>query len=1484
MFRFSTLFSKSIFALTALLLCSISANAQRNQVFSARISSSTDDAEEQGLNGNNPGRIDITSSDIELVEDGGDGNQFVGLRFAGVNIPRNAIIDSAFIQFTVDEEVRTGAASVVIRTENNDNSTTFTSSDNDISGRNTNSVSVNWNNIPDWNSVREAGLDQRTPNIASLVKDIISRNGWNSGNAISFIITGTGRRNAVAYDDVPSESPQLTVHYSLPTSTTFSILASNDDAEEDLIGGSIDITSSDLELVTENQEQAIGLRYANVSIPQGATITSAYLQFRVDEVSTSGNVDVAFLVENTDDAQAYSPSTNNISGRPYSNADTILWNINQWPNVGTVGSDQQSPDLSTLIQAIVDKQTWFSGNALALLAIDPQRLGISGYAGNTGRRTAESFDGSGGPQLVVEYLEPNRYINGNFPIAKNSSWKYLDNGIDLSNTWLPNNFDDSNWKFGNAVLGYSNPSATTINFGPDPNNKHITTYLRHTFNGDNAQEFDSLIFKVLRDDGVVVYINGVEAFRSNMPNGNIDYTTLASGTVGGSDETTYYEFRVDNTLTPGENTIAVELHQAEANSSDLSFDLEVEGKLPPLATTAYPINSGDEWSYLDNGVDISASDWKSFAFNDTAWNYGPAPLGYSNPVNTTLSFGPDANDKYITYYFRKRINVSNLASLPDSIILNLKRDDGAIVYINGVELIRSNLPLGPVDYNTFSTEIVSGADEDAFYSTTVSKNVLKQGNNIFAVELHQRDGTSSDLGFDFEIIELPTLRNSCVGENDAHISCYTSLEPSGQGPDFFIPNTHAFQLLLEQGNAYTDQSVRSNVPGNNDFTGYIGKNGSSSDGFVGINHENSPGGVSIIDIHYEASSKIWSVDASAAVDFYNNDLVTTTRNCSGGITPWGTYITSEESTNAGDANSDGYEDVGWQIEIDPVTKAVKTYGNGKQEKLWAMGRMSHENVVVANDSLTAYEGEDSGNGLVYKFVADNKMDLSSGTLYALKLDGGLNGGEPVLPTGEWIIVPNSTKADRNNTRSLALSLGATPFNGVEDVEIGTIDNKIYFTAKGSSRVYRFKEAGNDSISEFETFVGGQSYIINYGSGIVSESWGSGNDNLCFDDLGNLYVLQDGSRNHVWMISPDHTQAKPKVDIFAKLPSGSEPCGMTFTPDYKFMFLSVQHPSGSNSSTFQVDAAGNMVDMSRSATLVIARKEFLGDYAPTTIASNLSVSNIECTKLDINFSRSSSDGHIVIVKEGSPVDVAPLDGINYNDSSKFGLGTEIGIGNFVVYEGTDTSISLTGLKSSRAYHYAIFDYNQDPNKFYNKQSAKNIAGTNSISTSPIIGNETVEVGSTEIYSVNNRNGSSYSWSISNGTIISGAGSNQITITWNNTAGLGSLNVTESNSNGCSGNTKTKSVQIKNSTVGINNVDFDDAISISPNPSTGKSLLNLSSLDGKADITISNIQGKNILVVKDTANNYTIDLSNKEKGTYLVRIESQGKVAIKKLIIQ
>jgi len=442
----------------------------------------------------------------------------------------------------------------------------------------------------------------------------------------------------------------------------------------------------------------------------------------------------------------------------------------------------------------------------------------------------------------------------------------------------------------------------------------------------------------------------------------------------------------------------------------------------------------------------------------------------------------------------------------------------------------------------------------------------------------------------------PTLPND-------HISNFTSVMPSTQPQDLRIPATHTFQMLVQGGTPYSTQGS-GNVKESFDFTGYVpaGTGTSSTNGYLSINHEGSSAGssgVSMLDLSFNATTKLWNVMAKNPVNFA--PVVGTFNNCSGGVTPWNTIVTCEENTPTfpTDSNNDRYLDFGWNVELDPATRSVKDQnGNGTPDKLWRMGRFKHENIVVAPDRRTVYEGADEGadNSFVYKYVANTAGQLAEGNLYVLKLNGPIG----TATTGTWIQVPNTTPAECNTTTPTARALGATSFSGVEDVDINPLTGQIYFTAKGPGSTYRFTDSGaaGTTVTGFEVFVGNSSsvtnraYTINYGSGTVSEPWGTGNDNLTFDSQGNLYVLQDGGRNHVWLVKPCHTQANPAVELFAVTPDGCEPTGMTFSPDEKFMFISLQNPNRTNTLA-TVDAAGQSVVFNKSTALVIARRGVLG---------------------------------------------------------------------------------------------------------------------------------------------------------------------------------------------------------------------------------------------------------------------------------------------------
>lgn len=594
-------------------------------------------------------------------------------------------------------------------------------------------------------------------------------------------------------------------------------------------------------------------------------------------------------------------------------------------------------------------------------------------------------------------------------------------------------------------------------------------------------------------------------------------------------------------------------------------------------------NKNSAWRYNDSNQ-AQVDQWKDANFDVSAWSTGNGPLGYGDPVTTTLNTG------LVTAYFAKDFNV-NLSDLSDTMELGIMRDDGIVVYLNGEEVARDNMPAGTITFNTWSSTTIDGAAESVYNIFSIPKSKFVNGTNRISIELHNRGTASSDLRID-AYLKTTTNTTNPVTCNAAHISCFTSIVPTSQTNKLIIPAEHRYQLILKEGDNYTEGGGL--VGGQNDFTAYVAKNGSSVDGYLSVNHETNPGGVTMAEINYNASTKLWQLTRSRAVGFSDPSLVQTIRNCSGGITPWGTVVTAEEQTTSGDVNNDGYKDYGWLVEIDPATAQVVSQNtNGTKGKLWQMGIMNHENVVINNAGTVAYFGEDGGTHMVYKYVMDTPNDLSSGNLYVLKLDQGLSNGDPVATTGEWIQIPNKTQADQNNTAALAQTLGGTSFNGVEDVDISPIDGKVYFTAKGLNKVYRMKDDGA-TLSQVETFVGGLStvYSFNTAQGVKSEAWGDGNDNLTFDELGNLWVLQDGGKNYIWVVAPDHTQANPKVRLFASMPAGAEPTGLTFTPDHKFGFFSIQHPDATIST--DVDATGNTIDYrGKSATIVIALKDNLG---------------------------------------------------------------------------------------------------------------------------------------------------------------------------------------------------------------------------------------------------------------------------------------------------
>ncbi len=389
-------------------------------------------------------------------------------------------------------------------------------------------------------------------------------------------------------------------------------------------------------------------------------------------------------------------------------------------------------------------------------------------------------------------------------LTSGSTWRYLVTSGDPDPGWKSNplfNDTDPPWYGGPSPLGYGgqgSPSVTIASEGgtcvdecvgtvaSPPSCKtctarSITTYFRKKVNLTNVSG-SSFTMRYQRDDGIVLYINGTEVIRENMPlaPAPISYTTLATAFPPDPDEVVWVSVdpaRYSSLLTEGQNLITTEIHQYSATSSDIRFNLELIQSTPTSST----FTTGAIWQYLVTSGDPDPS-WKSNPlFNDTnpPWYDGASPLGYGEqgdivPPATkpptvvdqggtcldecvgTVATSPSCKTctaKSITTYFRKKVNLANVAG--SSFSLRYQRDDGILVYINGTERVRENLPAGTITYSTTATAIPNNAEELTWVTVPVQASWFAEGQNLIAVEIHQTSATSSDIRFNMELLQAP---------------------------------------------------------------------------------------------------------------------------------------------------------------------------------------------------------------------------------------------------------------------------------------------------------------------------------------------------------------------------------------------------------------------------------------------------------------------------------------------------------------------------------------------------------------------------------------------------------------------------------------------------------------------------------------------------------------------------------------------------------
>ncbi|PWJ53575.1 putative secreted protein (Por secretion system target) [Dyadobacter jejuensis] len=320
-----------------------------------------------------------------------------------------------------------------------------------------------------------------------------------------------------------------------------------------------------------------------------------------------------------------------------------------------------------------------------------------------------------------------------------SNWKYAPE----SNTapaagWPGLSYDDSSWKTGNGAFGFGTHAYQTLLIRypapPAPANNIPVYYFRKAVTIPDVSAYASFRLRAFLDDGIVIYINGVEVSRKNMnPNPSDPYTRSAGDSLN-----------IDSLLSTslfqnGVNIIAAEVHQTGETSSDILFDLQLEGNAVSTASASIPYKS--TWKYLDNGTDQGTA-WRSSGFNDASWSSGPGSFGFGGyHPGTVLASGPDQGH-YSIYYFRKHLSVSDPSSF-SSFHLRAYYDDGMVVYVNGVEVLRRNAPAG-IGYTITAGDSIT-------VDTLLSSSLFLAGDNIIAVELRQRNAGSSDVLMDLQL-------------------------------------------------------------------------------------------------------------------------------------------------------------------------------------------------------------------------------------------------------------------------------------------------------------------------------------------------------------------------------------------------------------------------------------------------------------------------------------------------------------------------------------------------------------------------------------------------------------------------------------------------------------------------------------------------------------------------------------------------------------
>jgi len=328
----------------------------------------------------------LNDDDLDMGWDGEDGNIMTSfLRFQNVTIPKGAYIISAKLKIYAHED-ESAEAKITIFAENADNSAAFTANEA-LNTRTWTTDSLKWNITENWTMWQAYS----SPNFSNIVQKVIDRAGWTSGNALTIFVRGENQgasildnaRDFESFENIedPSDGgdglhhaeriPVLEILYEIPGDVNLRIVKTGTDGATDISfddgeyeNDSIDkLNDDDLDMGWEGEDGNIMtafLRFQNVSIPKSARIDSAYLFIYAHE-DESAESRINIYGENIDNSPAF--TENEAFNNRSLTTSMVEWNITEnW----TMWEQYKSPNLKSIIQQLVNRTGWTSGNAITL--------------------------------------------------------------------------------------------------------------------------------------------------------------------------------------------------------------------------------------------------------------------------------------------------------------------------------------------------------------------------------------------------------------------------------------------------------------------------------------------------------------------------------------------------------------------------------------------------------------------------------------------------------------------------------------------------------------------------------------------------------------------------------------------------------------------------------------------------------------------------------------------------------------------------------------------------------------------------------------------------------------------------------------------------------------------------------------------------------------------------------------------------------------